>query len=71
MAAREARGTFVLSEHENAAGFTPPDFLLTDRLRTPESADPTVRVIRATSFVIEHDGLPHIGTSGRHPASSA
>ena len=24
-----------------------PDFLLTDRLRTPESADPTVRVIRA------------------------
>ncbi len=40
-------GTFVLSEHEHAAGFTLPDFLLTDRLRTPESADPTVRVIRA------------------------
>jgi hypothetical protein len=33
-------GTFVLSEHEHAAGFTLPDFLLTDRLRTPESADP-------------------------------
>lgn len=40
-------GTFVLSEHEHAAGFALPDFLLTDRLRTPDSADPTVRVIRA------------------------
>jgi hypothetical protein len=40
-------GTFVLSEHEHAAGFTLPDLLLTDRLRTPESVDPTVRVIRA------------------------
>ena len=38
-------GTFVLSEH--GAGLTLPDFLLTDRLRTPDSADPTVRVIRA------------------------
>jgi hypothetical protein len=35
----------VLSEQEHAAGFSLPDFLLTDRLRTPESADPTVRVI--------------------------
>ncbi|GGM67179.1 hypothetical protein GCM10011608_60620 [Micromonospora sonchi] len=38
-------GTFMLSEQEN--GFALPDFLLTDRLCTPESADPTVRVIRA------------------------
>jgi hypothetical protein len=40
-------GTFVLSEREHAARFSLPDFLLTDRLCTPESADPTVRVIRA------------------------
>jgi hypothetical protein len=40
-------GTFVLSEHQHAAGFTLPDFLLTDRLRTPESADPRLRVIHA------------------------
>ncbi|MGC5332304.1 integrase [Micromonospora sp. DT62] len=40
-------GTFVLAEHEHGSGFSLPDFLLTDRLRTPESADPTVRVIRA------------------------
>lgn len=40
-------GTFVLSEREHAAQFSLPDFLLTDRLRTPESADPTVRVVRA------------------------
>ncbi|MET7881374.1 integrase [Micromonospora profundi] len=40
-------GTFALSEHEHAAGFTLPNFLLTDRLRTSESADPTLRVIRA------------------------
>jgi len=40
-------GAFVLSEHDDAAGLTLPDFLLTDRLRTLESADPTVRVVRA------------------------
>lgn len=40
-------GTFLLSEQEHGAGFSLPDFLLTDRLRTPNSADPTVRVIRA------------------------
>ncbi|MFJ8577582.1 integrase [Micromonospora sp. NPDC093277] len=40
-------GTFVLSEHEHAAGFALPGFLLTDRLRTPESGDPTLRVVRA------------------------
>jgi hypothetical protein len=40
-------GTFVLSENEHGATFTLPDFLLTDRLLTPDSADPTARVIRA------------------------
>jgi hypothetical protein len=40
-------GTFVLSEREHAARFSLPGFLLTDRLRTPESADPTARVISA------------------------
>ncbi|MEE6310432.1 integrase [Plantactinospora veratri] len=40
-------GTFVLSEHEHAARFSLPGFLLTDRLLTLESADPTARVIRA------------------------
>ena len=40
-------GTFVLSELEHAARFALPGFLLTDHLRTPDSADPTVRVIRA------------------------
>lgn len=39
-------GTFVLSEHEHA-GFALPNFLLTDRLCTTESADPTARVVRA------------------------
>ena len=38
-------GTFVLSEREHAARFSLPGFLLTDRLRTSESADPTIRVI--------------------------
>lgn len=40
-------GTFVLSEREHAVRFSLPGFLLTDRLRTPDSADPTDRVIRA------------------------
>ncbi|MEU7867378.1 integrase [Dactylosporangium sp. NPDC049140] len=40
-------GTFVLSEREHAARFSLPGFLLTDRLRTPESPDPTFRVIRS------------------------
>lgn len=40
-------GTFVLSEREHAARFSLPGFLLTDRLRVPEGADPTVRVIDA------------------------
>ena len=40
-------GTFVLSEREHATRFRLPDFLLTDRLRTPESPDPTTQVIRA------------------------
>ncbi|MCP2324145.1 hypothetical protein HDA40_002652 [Hamadaea flava] len=43
-------GTFMLSERQHTAGFTLPDFLLTDRVRTPESADPTVRVIRASKL---------------------
>jgi hypothetical protein len=43
----EARGgMFVLSEREHAARFSLPGFVLTDRLRTPEGADPTVLVIR-------------------------
>jgi hypothetical protein len=51
----EKRGnTFVLSEHEHAAGFTLPYFVLTDRLRTPDSADPTAQVIR--SFELRHPG---------------
>ncbi|WP_249999164.1 integrase [Actinoplanes sp. M2I2] len=40
-------GTFVLSEREHAARFALPGFLLTDRLRTAEGADPTARVIKA------------------------
>jgi len=40
-------GTFVLAEREHADRFSLPDFLLTDRLRTPEGTDPTIRVIRA------------------------
>ncbi len=40
-------GTFVLSEQDHAAGFSLSGFLLTDRLRGPEGADPTLRVIRA------------------------
>jgi hypothetical protein len=40
-------GTFVLSEREHADRFSLPDFLLTDRLRTLEGTDPTIRVIRA------------------------
>ncbi|BAL86028.1 hypothetical protein AMIS_8080 [Actinoplanes missouriensis 431] len=36
--------TFVLSERAHASRFALPGFLLTDRLRTTESADPTVRV---------------------------
>jgi hypothetical protein len=47
-------GTFLLSEHEHAAGFTLPDFLLTDRLFKAESADPTTRVIRA--YELRHRG---------------
>jgi hypothetical protein len=35
---------FVLAEREHADTFSLPGFLLTDRLRTPESADPTIRV---------------------------
>ncbi|MFG1757982.1 hypothetical protein [Micromonospora echinofusca] len=38
---------FLLIEQEHASGFSMPDFLWTDRLRTPESADPTRRVVRA------------------------
>ena len=37
-------GTFALAESDD---FALPGFLLTDRLRTPEGADPTVRVVRA------------------------
>ena len=46
MAARAARRNVLLSEREHAARFSLPNFLLTDRLHTPESADPTARVIR-------------------------
>jgi hypothetical protein len=38
-------GTFMLPE--DSPGFPLPDFVLTDRLRTPEAEDPTTRVIRA------------------------
>lgn len=40
-------GTFVLSEREHADQFRLPGFLVTDRLRTSEGADPTARVVRA------------------------
>jgi hypothetical protein len=40
-------GTFVLAEHEHAAGLTVPGFLLTDRLLNPDAPDPTARVIEA------------------------
>lgn len=36
--------TFVLSEREHSARFERPAFLLTDRLLTPDSGDPTARV---------------------------
>jgi hypothetical protein len=39
-------GTFVLSEREHADRFSLPGFLLTDRLRAPDGADPSIRVIR-------------------------
>ena len=39
-------GTFPLSERTHAR-FCLPAFVLTDRLRTPESEDPSARVIRA------------------------
>lgn len=42
---RQPGGTFVLSEREHAARFSLPGFVLTDRLRTPDSVDPTLRVI--------------------------
>jgi hypothetical protein len=35
---------FVLSERAHADGFVLPGFVLTDRLRTPDSGDPTLRV---------------------------
>ncbi|AEV85895.1 hypothetical protein ACPL_5006 [Actinoplanes sp. SE50/110] len=40
-------GTFPLTEAQHAETFRLPDFLLTDRLRTPCSGDPTERVIAA------------------------
>ena len=40
-------GTFLLTEREHAARFSLPDFLLTDRLQTHESGDPTGRVVLA------------------------
>ncbi|ONH22199.1 integrase [Pseudofrankia asymbiotica] len=40
-------GTFTLTERDHAAHFTLPGFLLTDRLHTPDSDDPTTRVINA------------------------
>ncbi|MEU6204619.1 hypothetical protein ABZ814_13640 [Micromonospora musae] len=43
----EPGGAFILSEDEHATDFELPELLLTDRLRTPESGDPTTRVIRA------------------------
>ncbi|MEV4534574.1 integrase [Asanoa sp. NPDC049518] len=39
-------GRFLVSEH---AGLVLPGFLVTDRLRTPDSADPTDRVVRAST----------------------
>ncbi|MEV4283815.1 hypothetical protein [Actinoplanes xinjiangensis] len=36
---------FMLSERAHATRFALPGFLLTDRLRTPDSGDPTLRVI--------------------------
>ncbi|GAA0953586.1 hypothetical protein GCM10009554_58150 [Kribbella koreensis] len=40
----EVGGTFVLTEHEHAAAFELPDFLITDRLNNPSAPDPTERV---------------------------
>ena len=53
-------GTFVLSEREHADRFRLPGLLLTDRLRTPDSGDPTARVIRAGG------GEPPDGGRSRH-----
>ncbi|MBU2669183.1 integrase [Actinoplanes bogorensis] len=49
-------GTFVLSERDHAARFRRPGFLLTDRLRTPDGEDPTLRVIAAHESA---HGSPH------------
>jgi hypothetical protein len=40
-------GRFVLSEREHADRLAVPGFVLTDRLRTPDGEDPTLRAIRA------------------------
>ncbi|GGL46975.1 hypothetical protein GCM10014719_55390 [Planomonospora parontospora subsp. antibiotica] len=40
-------GIFLLTENEHGSDWELPDFLVTDRLRDPEAADPTMRVIHA------------------------
>jgi hypothetical protein len=40
-------GTFILSERDHATRFQLPGFVLTDRLRTPDGEDPTLRVTAA------------------------
>jgi hypothetical protein len=40
-------GEFILSEREHSARFSLPGFLLTDRLCTEDSTDPTAQVIAA------------------------
>lgn len=40
-----AGGTFALSELQHVDSFQLPDFVLTDRLRTPHGWDPTDRVL--------------------------
>ncbi|MEU7905091.1 integrase [Actinoplanes sp. NPDC049118] len=40
-------GEFILSEREHSARFSLPGFLLTDRLCTADSPDPTAQVIAA------------------------
>ncbi len=40
-------GTFALTEMQHVDSFTLPDFVLTDRLRTPHGVDPTDRVLAA------------------------
>jgi hypothetical protein len=52
-------GTFVLSERSHDEHLPLPGFLLTDRLQTADSGDPTARVIRAHE--LRQGSLPATG----------